>query len=149
MTVQERIEAIKQFHEQEGRRHAAEWERQRQEDLASWKDVLRTLTHSVQRVSEDFAGRGSPLLFSSVPVLTEGNAVFRIKTIEGIRLSAKLQFDLIDGQVTASAIGADVSLPSSVPVGDVTREWIELVAERVLIAVLNDRSKKEPHGGAQ
>lgn len=142
MTVQERIEAIRRFHEH-AHIQTAQWERQREDDLASWKNVLRMLVHFVQRVSEDFAGRGSPFLFSSVPVQTEGSAVFRTKTIEGVRLSAKLQFDLVDGQVAASVIGADVSLPSPVPVADVTREWVELVAERVLIAVLNDRSKKE------
>lgn len=149
MTVQERIEAIRGFHEHEGHRQAAQWERQREEDLESWKAVARALTHFVHRVSEDFAGRGSPFVFSSVAVQTQDSAVFRIKTIEGARLSAKLQFDLVYGQVAASAIGAEVRLPSSVPVADLTREWVELVAESVLIAVLNERSKQEAQGGLQ
>jgi hypothetical protein len=149
MTVQERIEAIRRFHEQEGHGEAALWGRQRDDDLAIWKDVLRTINHFVHKVSEDFAARGSPFLFSSVPVETQDSTIFRTKTIEGIRLSAKLQFDLVDGHVAATAIGTDVHLPSSLPLGDVTPEWVELAAERVLIAVLNDRSNEQPQGGAQ
>ena len=67
----------------------------------------------------------------------ESSAVFRIKTDAGVRLFAKLQFDLADGQVTATSTVAGVEFLSSVPVRDVTREWVELVAERVLIAMLN------------
>ena len=140
MPEQERREAIKRFqeHEVEVYRRSVEWDRQRKEDLAKWKSVtLTTIYQSVQRVSDDFAVRGSPFLFSSIPMQPESSAVFRIKTDAGVRLFAKLQFDLADGQVTATSTVAGVEFLSSVPVRDVTREWVELVAERVLIAMLN------------
>jgi hypothetical protein len=143
MQVQERIEAIRrvQEHEVEAFTRVAEWERRRKEDLVRWKNTtLSTIDQSVQRVSEDFAARGSPFLFSSIPVQTEGSAVFRIKTNRGVRLFAKLQFDLGNGQVTASATVSAPHLPSSVPVGDVSSKWVELAAERVLIATLNAAS---------
>lgn len=140
MPEQERSEAIKRFqaHEVEVYRRSVEWDRQRKEDLAKWKSVtLTTIYQSVQGVSDDFAERGSPFLFSPVPMQPESSAVFRIKTDAGVRLFAKLQFDLADGQVTATSTVAGVEFLSSVPGGDVTREWVELVAERVLIAMLN------------
>jgi len=140
MSEQERADAIKriQEHEIEAFRRAIEWDRQRREDLARWNSAtLTTIYQSVQRVSEDFVVRGSPFLFSSIPMQPEGSAAFRVKTTGGVRLFAKLQFDLADGQVTASATVADPHLPSSVPAGDVTSEWVERVAERVLIAMLN------------
>jgi hypothetical protein len=140
MPEQERIEAIRrlQEHEDQAYRRAAEWDQQRKEDLVRWKNTtLRTIYRSVLRVSEDFAARGSPFVFSSIPVQTEGIAIFRVKASGGVRLFAKLQFDLADGQVTASATVAAPHLPSSVPVRDVTRQWVEIAAERVLIAMLN------------
>ena len=140
MPEQERSEAIKRFqaHEVEVYRRSVEWDRQRKEDLAKWKSVtLTTIYQSVHRVSDDFAERGSPFLFSSIPMQPESSAVFRIKTDAGVRLFAKLQFDLADGQVTATSTVAGVEFLSSVPGRDVTREWVELVAERVLIAMLN------------
>jgi hypothetical protein len=140
MPEQEPIEAIRrvQEHEAEALRRAVEWDRQRKEDLLRWNSAaLPTIYQSVLRVSEDFAVRGSPFLFSCVLMQPEGSAAFRVKTTGGVRLFAKLQFDLVEGQVTATATVADPHLPSSVPVRDVTREWVELAAERVLITMLN------------
>lgn len=140
MTEQERTEAIKrvQQHEVEAFRRAVEWDRQRREELAKWKSVTLPLIYRcVQRLSEDFAVRGSPFLFSSIPMQPEGSAAFRVKTSGGARLFAKLQFDLAAGQVTATATVAGTHLPSSVPLSDVTRQWVELAAERVLITMLN------------
>jgi len=140
MPEQERVEAIRrvQEHEAEALRRAVEWDGQRREDLLRWNSAtLATIYQSVLRVSEDFAARGSPFLFSCVLMQPEGSAAFRVKTSGGVRLFAKLQFDLAGGQVTATANVPAPHLPSSVPVGDVTREWVELAAERVLIAMLN------------
>jgi hypothetical protein len=69
MPEQERIEAIKRFqaHEVEIHGRSVEWGRQRKEDLAKWKSAtLTTIYLSVERVSDDFAARGSPFLFASI-----------------------------------------------------------------------------------
>ena len=140
MPEQERIEAIRrvQEHEVEALRRTVEWDQRRREDLSRWNSTtLPVIYQSVLRVSEDFAVRGSPFLFSCVLMQPEGSAAFRVKTSGGVRLFAKLQFDLADGQVTATATVASANLHSSVSVRDVTREWVELVAEKVLIAMLN------------
>ena len=140
MPEQERIEAIRrvQEHAEALRRAAVEWDQQRKQDLLRWNSTtLSVIYKSVLRVSEDFAARGSPFLFSCVLMQPEGSAAFRVKTSGGVRLFAKLQFELAGGQVTASTNVAEPHLPSSVPVRDVTREWVELAAERVLIAMLN------------
>ena len=139
MTVQERTDAIRRFreHEIEALARAGERERQRREDLAIWRSAtLPMINQFVHRVSEDFVDRGSPflLLFVSVPI--EGTAIFRVKTRGGHRLIPKLQFDLADGQVTATSTVPGAELPSTVPLRDVTSEWVEHVAERVLIAML-------------
>lgn len=139
MPEQERIAAIRrvQEHAEALRRAAVEWDGRRREDLLRWNSAtLPTIYQSVLRVSDDFAVRGSPFLFSCILMQPEGSAAFRVKTTSGVRLSAKLQFDLADGQVTASTTVAGAHLPASVPVRDVTREWVELAAERVLIAML-------------
>jgi hypothetical protein len=88
-------------------------------------------------VSVDFAARGSPFLFSAIPVQMEGIAIYRVKTTGGVRLFAKLEFDLTDGEVIASTTVVGTHLPSSVPLMELSREWVELAAEEVLIAVLN------------
>lgn len=139
MTVKERTDAIRRFreHEIEALTRAGERERQRREDLARWTSAsLPTINQFVHRVSEDFVDRGSPFLLSSVSALVEGSAIFRVKTSEGHRLIPKLQFDLADGQVTATSTVPGADLPSTVPLGDVTSEWVEHVAETVLIAML-------------
>ena len=140
MTVDQRTDAIRRFqeHEAEAQRRAAERERQSIEDIARWKgETLLTINLSVYTVSEDFADRGSPFLFSAVPVQIEGSAIFRVKTSTGHRLLPKLHFDLAEGQVTATATVPGAELPSTVPVRDVTGEWVEQAAERALIAMLN------------
>jgi len=139
MPEQERVDAIKRFqaHEVEAYRRSVEWGRQRKEDLAKWKSATLTMIYqSVQGVSDDFAVRGSPFLFSSIPMQPECSAAFRVETDAGVRLFAKLQFDLADGKVTATSTVAGVEF-LYVPVTDVSREWVELAAERVLIAMLN------------
>jgi hypothetical protein len=139
MTRQERADAIGRFQEREidALRRADELERQGRGDLSKWRHTaLPTINQSVHRVSEDFAERGSPFLLSSVPVQIEGSAIFRIKSSEGHRLLPKLQFDLADGQVTATTTVPGAELPSTVPMTDLTGEWVEHVAERVLIAML-------------
>jgi hypothetical protein len=139
MTVQERTDAIRRFQEHgvEALARAGERDRQNRENLARWRSAtLPTINQSVQRVSEDFADRGSPFLLSPIPVQIEGSAIFRVKTSGGHRLLPKLQFDLADGQVTATSTVPGAELPSTVPVRDVTGEWAEHVAERVLIAML-------------
>jgi hypothetical protein len=139
MSEQERNEAIKAFlsHPKRAQQRAEEREQARKEDLTTWKSVtLRLINQSVRTVSLDFQRRGSPFLLSSVPVLTEGTAFFRILTSDGERLLPKLQFDLIDGQVTATATVASTHLHSAVSVKDITPEWVELNVERVLIAMI-------------
>ena len=139
MTAQERTDAIRRFkeHEVEALARAGERERQTREDLASWRSAtLPMINQFVHRVSEDFVDRGSPFLLSTVSVVIEGTAIFRIKTRGGHRLILKLQFDLADGQVTATSTVPGAELPSTVPLRDVTSEWVEHVAERVLIAML-------------
>jgi hypothetical protein len=150
MTEQERVDAIKRFQEHgvEALALAGEKDRQSRADLARWRSAtLPTINQSVQRVSEDFADRGSPFLLSSVPVQIEGTAIFRVKTSGGHRLLLKLQFDLADSQVTATSTVPGAELPSTVQVRDLTGEWAEHVAERVLIAMLKPawgQSRKRP-----
>jgi hypothetical protein len=139
MKVQERVEAIERFfeHNSEAYQRALKREQQSREDLVRWKEsTAAMINQSVQRVSIDFAVLGSPFVFSSIPVQTEGSTAFRVKTSQGVRLLSKLQFDLADGKVTATASVPGSELPSSVPVRDVTGEWVEIVAERVLLAML-------------
>jgi hypothetical protein len=141
MTEQERSAAIERFqeHEAQTRRRVAEQERHERDDLATWKKTtLPTINHAIQGVSEDFARRGSPFLFSTIPVQSDGSAFFRVKSTGGLRLLSKLQFDLTaDGQVIATALVGGAYLPSSVPMKDVTREWVEQAAEKALIAMIN------------
>jgi hypothetical protein len=140
VSEQERNEAIERFlaDPQRAQRRMEEREQERQADLATWKRViLHLINQSVYTVSSDFEHRGAPFLLSSVPVLTEGTAVFRVLTNGGLRLSEKLQFDLINGQVTATATVAGTHLQSSVAVKDISREWLELNAEKVLIAMID------------
>ena len=140
MTVDQRTDAIRRFqeHEAEAQRRAAKRERQRKEDLATWSSaVLPTINQSVQGVSQDFVARGSPFLFAAIPVQMEGSVIYRVKTTEGVRLFAKLEFDLTYGEVIASSTVAGTHLPSSVPLIELSREWAEAAAEEVLIAVLN------------
>jgi hypothetical protein len=140
MRVQKRVEAIERFfeHDSEAYQRAVKRERQARDDLARWKEAtVAMINQSVQRVSVDFAALGSPFVFSSIPVQTEGSTAFRVKTSEGLRLLSKLQFDLADGNVTAITSVPGTELPSSVPVRDVTGEWVEIVAERVLLAMLD------------
>jgi len=141
MTEHERIAAIKRLQEREGQAHSsvAEQEKQEREDLATWKKTtLPMINYTIQGVSEDFARRGSPFVFSTIPVQSEGSVFFRVKSTGGLRLLSKLQFDLTaDGQVIATALVAGVYLPSSVPMKDVTREWVERAAEQALIAMIN------------
>ena len=147
MPEQERVDAIKRFqaHEVEAYRRSVEWDGQRKEDLAKWKSATLTMIYqSVQRVSDDFAVRGSPFLFSSIPMQPECSAAFRVKTTSGGRLFAKLHFDLANGQVMATSTVDDAHFPSSVAVKDVAREWVEIAAERVLIAMLNAASNPLP-----
>ena len=107
MPEQERIEAIRRFqeHEIDALIRVAERERQNRKDLATWRSAtLPTINQSVHRVGEYFADRGSPFSFSSsVLAQAVGSAVFRVKTSGSHRLLTKLQFDLADGQVVASA----------------------------------------------
>ncbi len=139
MTAQERTEAIERFqHEPEAQRRSAERELQERDDLIRWRELaLPTIKHSVQTVSGDFDALGSPFLFSSIPVQAEGSAYFRVKTKQGHRLLQKLHFDLADGQVTATASMPCADFPVSVPVRHLTEEWVEVVAEKVLMAMLN------------
>ena len=143
MPEQERIEAIRrlQEHEAEALKRAGKWDRQRSEDLLRWNTTtLPTIYQSVLSVSDDFAARGSPFLFSCILLQPEGSAAFRVKTTSGVRLFAKLQFDLADGQVTATSTVVDAHFSPSVAVKHVDGEWVELAAERVLIAMLNAAS---------
>ena len=145
MPEQERIEAIRRVQEHEALKWAVEWHGQRRKDLLRWNSAtLPTIYQSVLSVSEDFSVRGSPFLFSCILMQPEGSAAFRVKATSGVRLFAKLQFDLADGQVTATSTVNDAHFPSSVAVKDVAREWVELAAERVLIAVLNAASELAP-----
>jgi hypothetical protein len=140
MAEQDRTDAITRFqeHEAEARGRVAKRERQRKHDVATWSSaVLPTISLSIHRVSEDFAAHGSAFQFSSIPVQTEGSAMFRIKTSEGFHLLSKLQFDLVDGRVTATSTVGGTDLPLSVELNALTHEWVELVAEGVLIAALN------------
>jgi hypothetical protein len=140
MTAQGRIEAIERFHEHEAqaRRRLIDRELQGRDDLIKWRETaLPTINQSVQRVSVDFDALGSPFLFSSIPVQTEGSTSFRIKTKEGLRLLSKLQFDLAESQVIATASVPGAELPAFVPVRDLTGRWVEVVAEKVLIAMLD------------
>jgi hypothetical protein len=138
MTVRERAEAIARFqdHEAEALGRQAKRERHRREDLATWSSAVLTISQSVQDVSVDFAARGSLFLFSPIPVQMEGGAIYRVKTTEGVRLFAKLQFDLTDGEVIASTTVAGTHLPLSLPLMELSSEWVEMAAEEVLIAVL-------------
>ncbi len=138
MTAQERIDAIERFQrELAAQRHSAERELQERGDLIKWRELaLPTINVSVKRVSGDFDALGSPFLFSSIPIQAEGSACFRVKTKDGHRLLQKLQFDLADGQVTATANVPCADFPISVPVRHLTGQWVEGVAEKVLIAML-------------
>jgi hypothetical protein len=100
-------------------------------------------------VSDDFAVRGSPFLLSCILLQPEGSAAFRVKTASGVRLFAKLQFDLADGQVTATSTIVDAHFLPCVAVKHVAPEWVELAAERVLIAVINAASNHIPSSTAQ
>ena len=140
MTEHERIAAINRLreHEAQAQSRVVEKERQEREDLATWKKMtLPMISHAIQGVSEDFARRGSPFVFSTIPVQSDGSAFFRVKSTGGLRLLSKVQFDLADGQVVATTLVSGVHLPSPVPMKDVTREWAERAAEEVLIAVIN------------
>jgi hypothetical protein len=124
--------------QEHGLRRVEERKQEREADLTTWKNALLPLISlSVHAVKFDSQHRGSPFLLSSVPVLTEGTAFFRVLTNGGVRLLPKLQFDLSDGQVTAIANVAGAHLHSTAPIRDVTHEWVELNAERVLIAMIN------------
>ena len=152
MPEQERIEAIRrlQEHEAEALKRAGKWDRQRSEDLLRWNTtILPTIYQSVLSVSDDFAVRGSPFLFSCILLQPEGSAAFRVKTTSGVRLFAKLQFDLADAQVTATSTVVDAHFPPSIAVKHVDGEWVELAAERVLIAVINAASNLAPSTTAQ
>ncbi len=140
MAAHERIDAIERFHldEVEAQRRLVQRALQGRDDLVEWRTAaLPTINQSVQRVSVDFGALGSPFLFSSIAVQTEGSTCFRVKTKEGLRLLPRLQFDLADGQVTAIANVPGAGLPTSFPVRDLTAQWVEEVAERVLIAMLD------------
>jgi hypothetical protein len=140
MPEQERIEVIKRFllQQEHAQRRTDERKQEREADLTTWKNaVLPLISQSVHAVSLDFGRRRSPFLLSSVPVLTEGTAFFRGLTNSGVRLLPKLQFDLSDGQVTATVNVGGTHLHATVQIKDVTREWVELNAERALIAMIN------------
>jgi hypothetical protein len=140
MPEQERSEVIKRFllQQEHAQRQVGERKQEQQADLAMWKDaVFPLISLSVHAVILDFERRRSPFLLSSVPVLTEGAAFFRVITYGGVRLLSKLQFDLSDGQVIATANAAGTHFHATVPIKDVTRQWVELNAERVLIAMIN------------
>ncbi len=139
MTAQERAEAIERFQrELEAQRRSAEREIQGGYDLIKWKEMaLPTINQSVQRVSVDFDALGSPFRFSSIPIQAEGSTCFRVKTKGCHRSLRKLRFDLADGQVTATVNVPCADFPVSVPVGHLTGQWVEVVAEKMLMAILD------------
>ncbi len=138
MTAQERTKAVERFqHEVEAPVRLFQHQQQERGDLIKWRETaLPTINQSVKRVSVDFDVLGSPFLFASIPIQAEGSTCFRVKTKKGHRLLKKLQFDVAAGQVTATANVTCADLPVSVSVRDVTEQWVEGVAERVLIAML-------------
>jgi hypothetical protein len=146
--------AIKRFQEREAqsRKQAADEEEKRREQerwineiLETWTSAaFPTINQSIRSVSEDFARRGSPLLISSTPAQSTGSAVYDVRRSGNLRSLAKLRFELKEGQVVATTTANGVVFPSSVPLNEVNSAWAELVAEEVLIAMLDGNRMQIP-----
>jgi hypothetical protein len=139
--------AIKRFQEREAqsRKQEAEEEEKRREqkrrtngNLEIWTSAaFPAINQSIRSVSEDFARRGSPLLISSTPAQSTGSAVYDVRRSGNLRSLAKLRFELKEDQVVATTTANGAVFPSSVPLNEVNSAWVELVAEEVLIAMLD------------
>jgi hypothetical protein len=103
-----------------------------------------TINQSIRSVSEDFARRGSPLLISSTPAQNTGSAVYDVRRSGNLRSLAKLRFELKEDQVLATTTAKGAVFPCSVPLNGVNNDWVELVAEEVLIAMLDGNRVQIP-----
>jgi hypothetical protein len=61
-----------------------------------------------------------------------------------LRSLAKLRFELKEDQVLATTTAKGAVFPSSVPLNGVNNDWVELVAEEVLIAMLDGNRVQIP-----
>ena len=151
---QKRDAAIKRFQEREAQscKQAAEDEEKRRsqerrtnEKLETWASAaFPTINQSIRSVSEDFARRGSPLLISSTPAQNTGSAVYDVRRSGNLRSLAKLRFELKEDQVVATTTAKGTVFPSSVPLNGINSDWVELVAEEVLIAMLDGNRMQIP-----
>jgi hypothetical protein len=88
------------------------------------------------KVGNDFANQDSRLLLIYVPSVVK-SVTFEVRPSGQLNCLASLIFNLDDrGLVHATTDAPGANLPGAVPVSEVTPDWVEQVAEELMIFVL-------------
>jgi hypothetical protein len=117
------------------------------EDRQVWAaNAIPTIGAGAGASADAFARRGSPYVILSGPDVSPDSVTYKVcPSGRPSHIEASFTFELRDGYVypESTARGCD-KFPGAVLVGDVTRDWVEDVADSVMTAVLGGHQMSIP-----